>query len=149
MPKIAFGLGGNVGDTRTHLITAIRYLCALPYADSNSLCTSSLYESPALLDDNAPQDWDMPFINQVITLECNTQDWEQLLYDIKQIETKIGRVTRGHWAPREIDIDIIAVEGVEYQSNSLTIPHKEAWKRNFVMLPLKEVWAECQIKRGN
>ncbi len=147
MPKIAFGLGGNVGDVRNNLRQAIRYLCALPYADAHSLKCSSLYESPALLDDDAPQEWDMPFINQVVTLECDTQDWEQLLRDVKEIEASIGRVARGHWAPREIDVDIIAIDGVKYKSETLTIPHEEAHKRDFVMLPLKEVWAECNVKR--
>lgn len=143
MPKIAFGLGGNVGNVSENLKHAIRLLCALPYVDAYSLRYSSLYESPALLDHDAPSEWNMPFINQVVTLECHMQDWERLLHDVKNIESVIGRIKRGHWAPREIDVDIIYIDGVHYESDTLTIPHKEAHQRDFVLLPLKEIWEDC------
>ena len=38
-----------------------------------------------------------------------------------------------------IDIDIIAIDDLVYSSPTLTIPHKEALKRDFVMKPLQEI----------
>jgi 2-amino-4-hydroxy-6-hydroxymethyldihydropteridine diphosphokinase len=143
--RIAFGLGGNVGEVQRTLQLAVKALCDLPYADAQSLKLSGYYHSEALLDADAPAEWNMPFVNQVITLECAITDMEALLRDIKCIETQLGRQDRGHWGPRELDIDIIAIEHVRYHSDTLTIPHKEAHKRDFVLVPLREVWPECEV----
>lgn len=150
--RIAFGLGGNIGDTRALCEQAITALCALPYLDTQSLKTSSYYTSPALLPEGAPDTWDQPFINQVVTLELDStiaDTPEIILEDVKTIEASLGRIKRGHWSPREIDIDIIAIERVNHQSEKLTIPHTEAHKRAFVVLPLAEIWEECELTNNS
>ncbi len=148
--RIAFGLGGNVGDSRDYCERAVLLLAALPVLKAESLVVSSFYRSPALLPDDAPSEWDQPFINQVVTLEENAKvQPEQLLAEIKQIEQLLGRQVRGHWAPREIDIDIVAIEGAEYTSETLTIPHPRAHERAFVVLPLAEIWPDCRLVGGD
>jgi 2-amino-4-hydroxy-6-hydroxymethyldihydropteridine diphosphokinase/dihydropteroate synthase len=64
---------------------------------------------------------------------------EQLLITIKSIEEKIGRKKRGVWAPREVDIDILAFEGVTLTSDSLNLPHHGLLGRDFALLPFADI----------
>lgn len=132
--KIFLGLGSNYGDRFANLCAARNTL----KMHMSILQCSSVYEAPALLPENAPADWDIPFLNAVIGAETNL-DPLALLALIKNIEQQLGRQNRGHWSPREIDIDILWMEGGEMQTDTLTIPHKEMLKRDFVMVPLSEI----------
>lgn len=58
---------------------------------------------------------------------------------VKSIEEKIGRKNRGHWAPREIDIDILAYGDDVIHLADLSIPHAELLNRDFVLVPLAEI----------
>ena len=152
MTQVAFGLGGNVGDVRYACAVASDHLSALEYIDADSCQCSSFYSSPALLPDGAPETWDQPFINQVVlfhALSSVAHKPERLLRDVKRIEQLIGRQDRGHWGPREIDIDIIAIDNVHYASGILTIPHKQAHHRAFVVKPLAEIWPDCVLANGS
>lgn len=132
--KIFLGLGSNYGDRFTNLCAARD---ALKMQISILQC-SSVYESPALLPENAPIEWDVPFLNAVIAAKTDLEPLALLAF-VKNIEQQLGRQNRGHWSPREIDIDILWMEGVEVQTETLTIPHKEMLKRDFVMVPLSEI----------
>jgi 2-amino-4-hydroxy-6-hydroxymethyldihydropteridine diphosphokinase len=149
LPRIAFGLGSNMGNSEALLEKACHYLNQQPFLKPDSLHASSLYRNPALLPEGAPADWNREFMNQVIVGTLNQPITETLAYVIlracKTIEQQLGRQDRGHWSPREIDIDIIAIEGFCLTSATLTIPHAQAHQRDFVLLPLKEVWHDCAI----
>ncbi len=38
-----------------------------------------------------------------------------------------------------IDIDILYKEGISFETEALTVPHRELLKRNFVLVPLSEI----------
>ncbi|MEO0278630.1 MAG: 2-amino-4-hydroxy-6-hydroxymethyldihydropteridine diphosphokinase, partial [candidate division WOR-3 bacterium] len=59
-----------------------------------------------------------------------------LLKCLKSIELNIGRIDRGRWAPREIDLDIIWFSGGEFSHSDLEIPHPRWMERRFVIEPL-------------
>lgn len=62
------------------------------------------------------------------------------LLDLCQaIELGMGREHRAVWAPRSIDIDIIAFDDFEIRSPRLTLPHPFAHQRDFVLAPLREI----------
>ena len=65
-----------------------------------------MVESPALLPDDAPQDWNQPFLNLVAECQFDAAP-DELLDALKHTERELGRVERGRWAPRPIDIDIL------------------------------------------
>ena len=51
--------------------------------------------------------------------------------------------------PRTCDIDIIDFNGLILSSKNITVPHPRAHKRNFVLLPLKEIapnWTHPKYK---
>ena len=58
---IVLGVGTNIGDRLANLRRAIK---ELQRADGLSvLQVSPIYMSDALLPDNAPADWDLPYLN--------------------------------------------------------------------------------------
>lgn len=134
MRRIYIGLGSNCGDSFENLKAA---KLAMSARMRNIQC-SSVFESPALLPENAPAEWDIPFLNAVIAAETELPPLA-LLEFLKSIEQQLGRQNRGHWGPREIDLDILWMENIAMQTDTLTLPHKEMQKRDFVMVPLAEV----------
>ncbi len=132
---IILGLGSNVGDRLKYLTEAVKLLGDNIIA---GIEVSSIYESKAVLTSNAPKDWDKSFLNMAVIGETHLSPHD-LLVKIKMVEKKIGRHDRGFWAPREIDIDILAYSDKVIDLPDLQIPHKHLCERSFVMLPLAEI----------
>ncbi len=147
--RIAFGLGSNMGDSATLLKQANCHLAKQLRVSTDDMLSSPIYETPPLLPKGAPETWNKPFLNQVTVIDVDTLPKPlALLETVKSIEANLGRIDRGHWSPREIDIDLIAVEGTTHHSKTLTIPHSEAHKRLFVLQPLCDLWPECVLQGG-
>lgn len=131
---VILGLGSNVGDRKATFVAAINALCDV----MGNIRLSSIHETPALLPDNAPAEWDIPFLNMAVCGTCQLSPHE-LFVRIKAIELQLGRKDRGRWGPREIDIDILAIDDVVVSTPELTIPHKELLNRTFALHPLAEL----------
>lgn len=131
---VILALGSNVGDRQVFLQSAIT---ALAPAFSN-VRLSPVYESASLLPHDAPADWDKPFLNMV--MEGSVSHSPLVLLDlIKKTENTLGRKDRGRWAPREIDIDIIAYASAVIHLPGLSIPHEHMLERDFVLKPLADL----------
>ena len=135
---ILLALGSNRGNREEFLAQARAVLVAY---DVEVVAQSSIHETPALMPNDAPADWDMPFLNQVIAVETHLKPHE-LLACIKLIESELGRTPEARWAPREIDIDIIAYHDVLMVDEMLTLPHPHMDTRRFVLAPLCEIAPE-------
>tara|TARA_B100001123_G_scaffold418145_1_gene521767 strand:- start:700 stop:1230 length:531 start_codon:yes stop_codon:yes gene_type:complete len=142
MSTVYIGLGSNVGLREQAIFKAIRAIDALPH--TRLIATSRLYESPALLPETAPKDWDQPFINAVATFHTTLPPYE-LLHAMQQIEEQLGKQVRGHWGPREIDIDLLAYGNCHIQEAELTLPHPSAHLRDFVLMPWCDVAADYRL----
>jgi 2-amino-4-hydroxy-6-hydroxymethyldihydropteridine diphosphokinase/dihydropteroate synthase len=142
---LALGLGSNL---ERPLVNLRRALAEIKKSHLfNVLDVSAIYESEALLPENAGSDWDKKFLNSVVLVEVNVESSpEQILAEIKKIEKKLGRVEAERWAPRLIDIDVLYWSEADYTSASINIPHVELSKRDFALLPLFEVWPELSSK---
>ena len=62
-----------------------------------------------------------------------------LLDEIHRIESVCGRVRVNRWDDRTLDIDIIFYGDREISDETLTIPHPEYKRRDFVLKPLKSI----------
>jgi 2-amino-4-hydroxy-6-hydroxymethyldihydropteridine diphosphokinase len=136
---IILGLGSNQGDREVYLQKAINALKAI-FTDFR---VSRMRESAALLPEGAAPEWNTPFLNMAVGGETDLSP-QDLLKTIKEIEKDLGRVNRGRWGPREIDIDILIYHDQIMNTENLTIPHPELLKREFALLPLLELvpdWA--------
>ena len=130
--RIYLGLGSNLGDRRSNLFQALKLLKERALIITR---VSPVVESPALLLADSPADWDRPFLN--LALQCETKDKPETVYGwIREIEQNLGRISGPCWAPRPIDIDILIWGDNKIDTKTLTIPHTELQKRNFVLTPL-------------
>lgn len=133
MAKYALGLGSNLGNREEYLKLAVSRL------PLEQIIISSIYESDALLPENSSSSWELPYLN-IVVVGNSEKSPRELLSELKVIESSLGRKNRGHWAPREIDIDILYWEKGHYHDEMLTIPHVGIEQRPFVIFPLEEVW---------
>jgi 2-amino-4-hydroxy-6-hydroxymethyldihydropteridine diphosphokinase / dihydropteroate synthase len=131
---IILGLGSNIGERMGYLMEAVSRLSAF----IGDICSSRVFESRAVLPADAPNEWDTPFLNMAIAGECELEP-EEILQHIKKIERDMGREIRGFWGPREIDIDILAMDDVSVETPQLHIPHHELLNRDFALVPLVDV----------
>lgn len=123
-------LGSNLGDRAENLSRA---LCFLEEEGAKIMKASSLYETQSV---------DLPaqplFLNQVLEVEADLNPFD-LLSMVKKIEKAMGRKILKAKGPRIIDIDILLAEGTVIQTKELKIPHPRMEKRNFVLVPFKEI----------
>ena len=126
------GLGSNLGDRRANLARALELLAQGPLSIER---VSPVVESPALLPDGAPQDWNRPYLN--LAAACETEASPPTLREwSKKIEQRLGRTPGPRWSPRAVDIDILLWGDEPWLDESLTIPHSGLCARNFVLTPM-------------
>jgi|GEM_PF-519419 len=133
-----FGLGSNVGNRADTIQRAADAMLTDEAIALSKPQISSLYSSPAMLPDGAPKDWNVPFLNGVLS-GFSTLAPLEMLEHIEAIEKTLGKTKRGHWGPREIDIDILCAEDKLIETYRLTLPHRHIADRNFVLIPLQEI----------
>jgi len=62
------------------------------------------------------------------------------------MEENAGRPAQhGRNEARVLDLDIIAYGNLRLDSNALQIPHPRAHQRQFVMVPLAEIWSDFRF----
>jgi 2-amino-4-hydroxy-6-hydroxymethyldihydropteridine diphosphokinase len=71
-----------------------------------------------------------PFLNQMIAIETELSP-QDLLAELKRIETDAGRVRKARWGPRTLDLDIVLFENQSVSEPGLTVPHPELSNRDF------------------
>ncbi len=125
-------LGSNLGERLLFLNTAIHALRGVPEVEIIKI--SSCYETkPWGVSDSQNK-----YLNCCVKLKTNLNAFE-LLGVCLGIEAAIGRKRAYRFAPRTIDIDLIAYEGVSVNSENLVLPHPRFKERAFVLIPFQEV----------
>jgi 7,8-dihydro-6-hydroxymethylpterin-pyrophosphokinase len=46
------------------------------------------------------------------------------------------------WGPRTLDVDVLLMDGVQLDTEELTVPHPRMWERRFVLAPLADLAPE-------
>ena len=131
MENVYLSMGSNVENRENYLIEAINELKNDSFIKIKNI--SSVFETEPIGVVNQPL-----FLNLVLNVKTRYLP-EELLAVCKNIEIKIGRVSRDRWHEREIDIDIIFFNDMVIETDKLTIPHPELYKRRFVLIPLSEI----------
>lgn len=127
-------LGANIGDPPAQLAEAIRRLDARPHI--RLVAQSAVIRTAAWGKTDQPD-----FANMAATVETDLPPVD-LLHACLDIERDMGRVRHEVWGPRLIDIDLIAYERIEMDTAKLTLPHRFAHERDFVLSPLREISPE-------
>ena len=133
MHKVYLGLGSNLGDRKENLACAIRLIGERV---GKVLRVSSFIETEpwGFKSDNV-------FVNAVILCETELSP-RQVLRSTQKIEREMGRQKKsndGGYADRCIDIDILLYDDLRVDEPDLQIPHPLMLKRDFVMIPLREI----------
>jgi 2-amino-4-hydroxy-6-hydroxymethyldihydropteridine diphosphokinase len=138
------GLGSNVGDRIANLRAARDALGRIAGDALSVTASSSVYETE-------PQGevLDQPdFLNAAVRIET-TLEPEELLDACKAVERELGRTAGGpRHGPRPIDVDLLLLGDVEYESERLRLPHRDVLVRRFVLAPLLELDPELALPDG-
>lgn len=128
--RIGLGLGANLGDAAQNLRRAIAELTARGLRFE---ALSSLYQSKAWGVTDQPD-----FLNACALARTRLAP-PVLLELVKTVERELGRTPSRRWGPREIDIDILFYDGLDWRDDRLTLPHPSLFDRAFVLAPLAEI----------
>jgi len=131
MSKVLVGVGSNLGDREFLIRKAVEAMRDLPR--TLVVRVSSLYDTDPVGEVEQP-----PFLNAVVWLET-TLEPRELLWQLLLIEKRMGRVRSQRWGPRPIDLDLLFYDDRLIDEPDLTVPHPEAHRRGFVLLPLLEL----------
>jgi 2-amino-4-hydroxy-6-hydroxymethyldihydropteridine diphosphokinase len=135
------GLGSNQGDRRANLQAAVD---ALPRHGVRVPAASAIYDTDPVGELLAQP----TFLNACVQIETELEP-EELLDACKAIERELGRKPGGRrHAPRLIDLDVLLLGDVTYQSPRLQLPHAEVLTRRFVLIPLLELDFELATPSG-
>ncbi len=130
-------LGSNLDDPPTQLANACN---ALQHIDQTRLeAVSSVFRSSPVGPGNQPD-----YLNAVALLITGLPALT-LLQALQQIERAQGRVREERWGPRTLDLDLLLYGDVSLETDTLTLPHPRMYQRDFVLLPLQELWHENRV----
>lgn len=133
IPQIAYlGLGANLGEP-VETLRQVKHLLE----ERDGVCVrkaSSLYWTDPVGGPPGQPD----YLNAALEVETELSP-EHLLRLALAMEGDFGRVRGEHWAPRTLDIDILAYGELERRNPDLTLPHPGIHQRTFVLVPLVEI----------
>ena len=131
--SVYLGLGSNLGDKEENIRKAIELIglrVGLVARQSSLISTEPWgFES------------DNQFVNAAVL--CLTElSPREVLRATQKIEREMGRSNKsvgGNYSDRIIDIDILLYDELRVDEPDLQIPHPLMLKREFVMIPLREI----------
>jgi 2-amino-4-hydroxy-6-hydroxymethyldihydropteridine diphosphokinase len=124
--RVFLSLGSNLGDRMEHLRQGVESLPGL-------VAVSPVYETAPV---GGPDQG--AFLNIVAELDVDLDPYE-LLGLCHRIESAAQRVREVRWGPRTLDVDIIWMDGVELDTERLTVPHVRWKERRFVLAPMRDL----------
>jgi len=132
MARCLLALGSNLGDRRDSLRQACRRLANLP--QSRLLTRSQWHETMPI---GGPRG-QAAFLNGAALIETALQPVE-LLKQLQEIETRLGRQRKRHWDARKIDLDLLLYDQQVVVTPVLVVPHLRMSYRRFVLEPATEI----------
>lgn len=129
MAMVYISLGSNLGDRESFLENARKYLSEQVVISK----VSALLDNQAILFEDQPN-----FLNQVVVGDTSLSP-EDLLTFVKETETRVGRIPRFRFGPREIDIDILFYEGETRNTPTLQLPHPGLTEREYLRILMADL----------
>jgi 2-amino-4-hydroxy-6-hydroxymethyldihydropteridine diphosphokinase len=131
--KVFVSLGSNLGDKESYIRSALEHIASLKNTEI-VLRSSLMRTSPVVVRSQTVEQTEIQddYLDQLILINTSLQPLE-LLREFKRLEKLMGRKQRPRWSEREIDIDVIIYEGVNINTDELTVPHPEFTNRLFVL----------------
>ena len=141
MSVVYANLGSNLGNRKSLIERAINrigdifgYYCVSGYVESDPWGFSSANR----------------FLNIGVAFR-STLHPELILEKLQAIEKEISAVAHrdetGRYKDREIDIDIMDIQGMEYHSATLNVPHPHLSDRPFFLIPYHELKVNQEFEK--
>jgi 2-amino-4-hydroxy-6-hydroxymethyldihydropteridine diphosphokinase len=130
--RAVIGLGSNVGNRLGYLRGAAQRIAKIGKVER----ASHVYETAPV--GGPPQ---APFYNAALLVTYEGEPLE-LLDALHGVEMILGRTRTAkdvRWGPRAIDLDILWIEGLAMESETLVVPHPRLTERAFALRPLVDV----------
>ncbi len=131
--RLAIGLGSNLGDRLLFLRRAASRLAEDLLEEARC---ASVYESSPWLGRLQPD-----YLNTVVV---GVTEWKApaALSFLQDLERELGRVSSEKNGSRIIDLDLLCYGEETWNQPGLRVPHPHLRERDFVMVPLAEVWPD-------
>ncbi|MDC0307681.1 MAG: 2-amino-4-hydroxy-6-hydroxymethyldihydropteridine diphosphokinase [Planctomycetaceae bacterium] len=134
MSRCFIGLGSNRGNSSQAFDMALKTLDSHPHI--SLVNTSPFYRSDAM-GAGAGAD----FLNAVAECETNLSA-DEVLTQLQTLEKQAGRIEKGTWGPRALDLDLLYRDDDVSETDDLTLPHVGAWYRRFILMPMCDIAAD-------
>jgi 2-amino-4-hydroxy-6-hydroxymethyldihydropteridine diphosphokinase len=135
--RAAIALGSNLDDPEAQVRRGFEEIARLPH--TQLLARSKLYRTAPVGYADQPD-----FINACALVETSLAP-RALLDGLLAIERAHDRVRTVPNGPRTLDLDIILYGEQVIDEPGLTVPHPRAREREFVLMPLHDVWPDAHI----
>jgi 2-amino-4-hydroxy-6-hydroxymethyldihydropteridine diphosphokinase len=112
----------------------VRAVAAFESAGLAPRALSGIWETAAWPPSDQPD-----YYNAVAELDPAGFSPQPLYEVLAAIEARFGRERREKWAPRTLDLDIVAFDGWVGTFGAITLPHPHMHERAFVLAPLAEI----------
>lgn len=140
MSRAYLSIGSNLGDRQGYLRLAVDGIRENPHC--RLLKKSSLYQTAPWGKLDQPD-----FLNAALILETDLAPLE-LLQFCQGLEQQAKRQRIEHWGARTLDVDIIAIDGIQQEDPRLILPHPHYRERLFVLQPLLELLGDVPLLPG-
>ena len=138
--SVCIALGGNLGQPAETFARALALLAERvgPLRGVSRLFRTAPLNPPELIATSQPE-----FLNAAARFESSLAAGEILAVAL-EVERMLGRnrAVEQRWGPRTIDLDLILIGDEVVTGPTITVPHPEAHRRDFVLVPLAEIAAE-------
>lgn len=135
--EVVLGLGSNLGDSIVILQGAVLDLAAVEGLEITA--SSAVFETDPVGGPDQPM-----FLNAVLLGRTTLRNHE-LLAAGQEVEQHWQRTRDVRWGPRTLDVDIVAMGDERADDPDLTIPHRLAHERAFVLVPWLDVDPEAEL----
>lgn len=133
MAIVYVNIGSNLGNRAAHISRAIDLI-----SESFGIyCKSEMVES---------EPWGFESTNSFFNIGVSFKSElppERILDILQGIEREVSEVAHrdenGGYKDREVDIDIMAIDDMRYESERLILPHRHLYSRDFFLKPLREL----------
>lgn len=136
MPRAYVAVGSNINPPEN-----IHAALGLLSKRARILAVSTVYKTKAVGPAGQPD-----YYNGVIEVETEMPPGEFKMEVLRRIEAELGRKrTKDRYAPRTIDLDLIAYDSLALKTEGLTLPDPEIPIRPFLSVPLSELDPELTL----
>lgn len=141
MTTVVLSIGSNLGDRLARLQSVVDALSAAAVA------VSPVFESDPW--GGVEQD---AFLNAVVVADDPARGARDWLTWAQGLERQNQRVREIHWGPRTLDVDLVCCcdgdREIRSDTDDLTLPHPQAHRRAFVLIPWLAADPSAQLHLG-